>query len=127
MARLLAGLLIALVLLQTFGQELRVVEYQLQKERITELFCVNKDKPQLQCQGKCYLAKQLRRAADAESKTPNAGFFKMKFEALPTAWALPARPVAYPVPAPRFAPRAAAAYAFTPAHGVFHPPALSFV
>jgi len=29
------------------------------KERITELFCINKEKPIAMCYGKCYLKKQL--------------------------------------------------------------------
>ena len=31
----------------------------MQQDRIEELFCVNKDKPKLQCHGKCHLAKQI--------------------------------------------------------------------
>lgn len=127
MARWFAGFLTALVLLQTFSQELLVVDYQLHKERVTQLFCVNKDKPQLHCNGKCHLAKQLRKAADAESKAPNAGFAKMKFEALPTGWAALVRPVLYPSPAQLFAPQQAVLYTFSPVHGVFHPPAFRVV
>lgn len=33
--------------------------YQLNIDYIIETYCINKDKPQLQCNGKCHLAKQL--------------------------------------------------------------------
>lgn len=122
MARWFAVFLTALVLLQTFSQELRVVDYQLHKERITELFCVNKAKPQLHCNGKCHLAKQLRKAADEESKVPNGAVAKLKFEALPLLRFQVARPVSYPAAPPRFALLRAARYAFSPVHGIFHPP-----
>lgn len=36
-----------------------IAYYELNIEYITEKFCENKDKPQLQCNGKCHLAKEL--------------------------------------------------------------------
>lgn len=35
---------------------------------ITQKLCVNKNKPQLHCNGKCYLSKQLKKAAENEKK-----------------------------------------------------------
>ncbi|WP_345117553.1 hypothetical protein [Hymenobacter algoricola] len=124
MARFLACFLTTLMLLQTFSQELVVLDYQVHKARITQLFCVNKARPQLQCNGKCHLAKELRKAADTDSKTPGASLAKMKYEAL-----RPLRPVfaalaALPAAPGRFAGFRARPYAFTPAHGIFHPPLL---
>ena len=112
------------MLLQTLGQEVLVVDYQLNKARITELYCVNKARPQLHCNGKCHLAKQLRKADDAEKKAPAGAPAKVKYEVLPTAafsfvvpagpqWRLPAR--RYPVPALAHCPEA-------PGAGVFRPP-----
>lgn len=37
---------------------------------ITELFCVNKEKPQLQCNGKCHLATQLVDTEKDENQSP---------------------------------------------------------
>jgi hypothetical protein len=42
-----------------------VANYSLQKERITQLYCVNKSKPQLNCCGKCYLNKQLKKSTNS--------------------------------------------------------------
>lgn len=36
-----------------------IAYYELNVEYITEKFCENKEKPQLQCNGKCHLAKEL--------------------------------------------------------------------
>src|SRR5690606_10432734 len=44
-----------------------VAEYQVNKNYIAEFLCVNKSKPQLKCEGKCQLSKELK-AADAHEK-----------------------------------------------------------
>ncbi|NRD20475.1 hypothetical protein HNV08_10490 [Winogradskyella eckloniae] len=36
-----------------------VLYYQLNIDYIIETYCINKDQPELQCNGKCHLAKQL--------------------------------------------------------------------
>ena len=123
--RFLAFFLVALVLLQTLGQEVLVVDYQLHKARITELYCVNKARPQLHCNGKCHLAKQLRKADATEKKAPAGPFAKMKYEVLPGAFAFVlAAPCPTQPPARHFVP-------YRPAHcpvrsgvGVFRPPLL---
>lgn len=42
--------------------------YQINKEEITELFCVNKEKEEMNCQGKCHLAEMLNTQGEDESK-----------------------------------------------------------
>ena len=78
MHRFLAFFLVALMLLQILGQEVLVVDYQLNKARITELYCVNKARPQLHCNGKCHLAQQLRKADGADKKAPAGAVAKVK-------------------------------------------------
>lgn len=53
--------LIALLSFQAFVKLGMVTWYETNKEVITELFCINKDKPILQCNGKCHLAKQIEK------------------------------------------------------------------
>ncbi|MCB2408161.1 hypothetical protein [Hymenobacter lucidus] len=122
MARILALLLTTLILLQTFSRELVVVDYQMHKERITRLFCLNKDKPRLQCNGKCHLAKKLRKAAASDSKAPASGFAKVKYDAVLPFRALVPTPAALPPLPVQFGRTLAAPYCFTPTHGIFHPP-----
>ncbi|MGS2738469.1 hypothetical protein [Sinomicrobium sp. M5D2P17] len=38
-----------------------VVDYLVNEDYIAEYFCVNKDRPELQCNGQCYLARQLKK------------------------------------------------------------------
>ncbi|RAK66108.1 hypothetical protein [Hymenobacter edaphi] len=90
-----------LILLQSFSREVLVLDYALRWQRITEQFCVNKARPQLRCNGRCHLRKQLARTDDAEKKAPQ-GAAKLKFEALPLArfgFQPPARPTATARPA----------------------------
>lgn len=42
--------------------------YALNIDYIIETYCVNTDKPQLSCNGKCHLAKQLQTSSDDTSK-----------------------------------------------------------
>ena len=121
MKSVFAYLLSALVLLQTFSRELLVVDFTLNQATITARFCVNKARPQLHCDGKCYFAKQLKKQEERESKS--AGPLKERFEMLPAAFSpwqpQPAR-VATRV-APRYARVAVGAYA-APLGTLFRPP-----
>ena len=44
---------------------LPVLEYVVNYEYISKVLCINKDKPKLQCNGKCHLMKELAKASDA--------------------------------------------------------------
>ena len=115
-------LLISLVLLQTFSREVLVVDFTLNRAVITARFCVNKARPQLHCDGKCYFAKQLKKQEDRENKAPNS--LKERLEMLPAAF----RSLALPAPMHwASTPVSYGPYrlAWVPAHaalGVFHPP-----
>ena len=85
MSRLLASFLVLLVLLQTLGLEVLVVNYELNKARITELYCVNKARPLLHCNGQCHLARQLRKADGGDKKAPAEASARVKYEVLPPA------------------------------------------
>lgn len=53
--------------------------YGLNINTIIEQYCVNKNKPQLQCDGKCFLAQQLNQASDSNDTDANA-FLSSLFE-----------------------------------------------
>ena len=42
--------------------------FELNKDYIANTLCVNRDKPQLHCNGKCYLMKKLKAAEENEKK-----------------------------------------------------------
>ena len=113
------------MLLQTLGQEVLVVDYQLNKARITEQFCVNKARPQLHCNGKCHLASQLRKAEGGDKKAPVEAQAKVKYEVLPTLAFVLATPQRWQRPVRTFPTLAVARCATGTALGVFRPPLLS--
>lgn len=59
MRRIISISLLAIMLSYSFNQLGIFTEYILDIERFTELYCKNKDKPEMQCNGKCHLTDQL--------------------------------------------------------------------
>jgi hypothetical protein len=57
------------------------VDYWVNKSYISNTLCENRDKPMLHCNGKCYLARQLKEQAKKEQRAPDSK--KEKFELLP--------------------------------------------
>mgnify|MGYP003673174318 CR=1 FL=1 len=45
----------------------QIVYFELNIDSIIQKYCVNKDKPELQCNGKCHLAKQLNQNTDKDN------------------------------------------------------------
>ena len=56
-----------------------LLEYLINYDYISEELCENKTKPQLECNGKCYLAKQF----EAESKKQNKPELNIKWQDYP--------------------------------------------
>lgn len=66
-----AGLLFILLYAALLARPvLPYVEYALNQAYIAEVLCINKERPQLKCDGKCYLNAQLQKAAEPESSSP---------------------------------------------------------
>jgi hypothetical protein len=122
---LLAYFLTALLLLQSFGRELLVLNFAVNQAAITAKYCVNKARPRLHCDGKCYLARQLHRAENGHPKAPAGTLAAVKFEVVaPSGLLLMPPKWAGWAAALRYAPLAARPDAAAPLGGVFHPPAL---
>jgi hypothetical protein len=122
---LLAYVLTALLLLQSFGRELLVLNFAVNQAAITAKYCVNKARPRLHCDGKCYLARQLHRAENGHPKAPASNLAAVKFEVVaPGSFQLPPLERVSWAAALRYAPLAARPDAAAPLGGVFHPPAL---
>ncbi len=47
-----------------------VVDYAVNYNYIVNVLCENKDKPEMHCNGKCHLTKELAKEAGADSKNP---------------------------------------------------------
>jgi len=72
MSKVIAIFVFIGVLFQSFSKVLIIADYYLNEDYIARNFCENKDKPQLHCNGKCYLKKELNKDRDAQ----NASFPK---------------------------------------------------
>lgn len=72
--KLIAILLLHAFLLQLCNKVGILTWFKINQKEITELFCINKSKPELACDGKCYLKYKLQKATDSEtsnSSVPN--------------------------------------------------------
>jgi hypothetical protein len=76
--KLLALVLITGILLQVSGRSFVLLDYTLNKNFISTVLCENRDKPQMRCNGKCHLKKQLKEQDKKESAPVNS--IKEKYE-----------------------------------------------
>lgn len=97
-----------------------VADYELRKAEITAMFCVNKAAPEMKCNGKCHLKKQLE---EESQDLPSP----MTETNAPVIWAITASVATAPSIAPevgdelfgsRYTERSSSRHPL----GVFHPP-----
>ncbi|MCW8896726.1 MAG: hypothetical protein OQJ96_10345 [Flavobacteriales bacterium] len=67
---ILAVFMSLVLLFSTNLKSFITINYLLNKAEITELFCINKEKPKLECNGKCHLAKEIKKVDVEEEKKP---------------------------------------------------------
>ena len=75
----IALLLFALVSIKTLLVPVVYLDFELRKEYIIKNLCENRFKPELHCDGKCYLAKQLHKVAEnnaSKEAQKHASFLK---------------------------------------------------
>ena len=71
---------IGAVLSSTLMVPLAYMDFQMRKEYISEVLCINKTKPQLDCGGKCFLTKQLKQAEQSKkTEGPVTERFQISF------------------------------------------------
>lgn len=62
----------------TFSKWSVVIYYQVNKSSIAKELCINRNRPQLHCDGKCFLAKKLKAADEREQKSTSDKLEKMQ-------------------------------------------------
>lgn len=68
------GLLLAFIIFfSSMSRGVVVADYLLNKDYIAKVLCVNREKPEMKCNGKCHLAKQLKKQDAAEGQTEKSG------------------------------------------------------
>ncbi|MFD2520618.1 hypothetical protein [Emticicia soli] len=78
MRKAIAILLLFSVMVRPFTQVYYLIDFKLRQDYIAKVLCVNKNKPQLNCNGKCYLAKRLKAAEDREKQAHHQAFEKFE-------------------------------------------------
>ncbi|HRP55846.1 hypothetical protein [Agriterribacter sp.] len=63
-------LLFTIIFLQTFSSFVIRADYFINKSYIARVLCINKEKPQTHCNGKCYLTKQLDQQEKQDQQAP---------------------------------------------------------
>ena len=61
---------------------LPVLEYVVNYEYISKVLCVNKDKPKMQCNGKCHLMQELAKSSENEKPISDKKIITPEFEVL---------------------------------------------
>jgi len=83
---------IFLTLFVVFRPLVPLVEYAVNYDYISEVLCVNKSNPELHCNGKCYLSKEIAKTNDTDSsplnKTKNSGQKLLDIYVLPEITAI---------------------------------------
>lgn len=67
MRQLLAIFLLSIFLIPGLSKIKMVIDFKINQEYISQVLCINKDKPSLMCYGKCFLGKQLQEITDHEN------------------------------------------------------------
>ncbi|MCB0428819.1 MAG: hypothetical protein H6585_00780 [Flavobacteriales bacterium] len=70
--------LLSVFLFQTFSRLVIMVDFYLNQDYLEQAFCVNKDKPQMHCHGKCHMKNMLKK--EEKKETSPASPFKEKRE-----------------------------------------------
>ena len=70
MKNLLSIFLLAIYLLQPLQTARIYISFKINQEFITKVFCTNKEKPELKCNGKCHLKKEIKNTEEKKKKAP---------------------------------------------------------
>lgn len=57
-----------------------VIEYNINYDYIVKVLCINKDKPELNCKGKCQLAKEIKKTLPIKTENRQPAFPVIDFD-----------------------------------------------
>lgn len=72
MKKFVASILVILIISQTLVNVGILMYYTINKAYIARQLCVNRNNPNMHCEGHCYLSKQLKKAEEGEQKQASA-------------------------------------------------------
>jgi len=83
--RVVAIFLLSALIASNFSRVFVYAGFEVNQKYISEKLCENKDKPWMNCNGKCFLAKKLKQAEEKEKKQERENLRSQHMEALPNA------------------------------------------
>jgi hypothetical protein len=122
-----AIILSLLLLLQTFSSWIVIGNYELNKAYITKNLCVNRYKPQLNCNGQCLLMKKLAAAEDRENSREDSKGQSTRIKPVEILFFQEQSPLELTVIIPdavAFSNKNSHHHYSSPSFGIFHPPRL---
>lgn len=66
--QVIAVFILTCVLSANFSRDLVIAGFSLNQKYIAETLCVNRNRPELHCNGRCYLMNKLRQAEEGEKR-----------------------------------------------------------
>ncbi len=67
---------ILLIFILSFRPLIPLLDYGVNYDYISTVLCINKDKPQMHCNGKCHLAKEIAKKSAEDTQENNTGTLK---------------------------------------------------
>jgi hypothetical protein len=81
---MIAIMLLSVYLLNPFKLYTPYLSYKINYNYIANVLCENKDKPEMNCKGKCHLNKELKKTAEEESQKKGLQVKSLETEEVPT-------------------------------------------
>lgn len=79
-------LFISLYVLALIRPVVPLISYSINYDYITEVLCINKENPALECDGKCYLAQEIQKTRVQESEDSTVSLSIVDFDKFPIAY-----------------------------------------
>lgn len=117
-----AFILVLIFALQTFHAGFVTIWFYANRNYVAEKLCINKSRPMLKCNGKCFLSKKLKEA-EKENQDGLPYSIKQQEEASLCVIATIAYTIHFVLQDTAYPTAAVNAYTFSPNTGIFHPPA----
>lgn len=77
MQQRIAIALLCIITLPVMHKVFTIADYVIHQEYIAEVLCINKEEPELKCNGKCHLAKELNKSENSEKENKNSNNTKI--------------------------------------------------
>ena len=122
MKKVFSYTLLALYIINIFGVLWPYLEYATNKEYIAKVLCINQDKKELNCEGKCFLAERIKTGQEQKDKDTSLNNEEVKLYCFQ---AEPQLPLNSFKPNSIFPQNNKTIHFQTYYSGIFHPPQIS--